>query len=147
MAQLLRPDQALPGLGHQGAAAAAGAPLPRQRISGAGIKIIQIIFHQLLYISQMKLVSRYKLLVSVVSVYGLILGKRLLDKVEDAVLLDVIIRESHPVLERPVWLVIKDEFLLISWDTFFLLDHSLDISDGVCSLHIKADGLATESLH
>ena len=92
----------------------------------------------------MKLVSRYQLLVSVLVVF---LGKRLLDKVEDAVLLDVVIRESHPVLERPVWLVIKDEFLLISWDTFLLLDQCLDISDGVCSLHIKADGLATESLH
>jgi len=57
--------------------------------------------------------------------------------------LDVVIGESSSVLEL---LSSEDESLLIWWDTFLVLDLSLDVLNSVCWLDIKGDGLTSESL-
>jgi hypothetical protein len=57
--------------------------------------------------------------------------------------LDVVVGESSAVLEL---LTSEDESLLIWWDTFLILDLSLDVFDGVCWLDIKGDGLTGKSL-
>jgi hypothetical protein len=48
--------------------------------------------------------------------------------VKSGFLLDVVIGEGSAVFEL---LSSEDESLLIGWDTFFVLDLSLDIFDGV----------------
>jgi len=65
------------------------------------------------------------------------------DQVESRLLLDIVIREGSAVLEL---LTSEDESLLIWWDTFFVLDLSLDILGGISWLDIKGDGLSGKGL-
>merc|ERR1712038_1080241 len=58
-------------------------------------------------------------------------------------LLDVVVAQSATILEL---LSSEDETLLIWWDTFFVLDLSFDILDGVRWLNLEGDGLACEGL-
>ena len=62
---------------------------------------------------------------------------------ESRLLLDVVVRKSAAVFEL---LSSEDEALLVWWDTFLVLDLSLDVFDGVRWLNIKSDGLASEGL-
>ena len=64
------------------------------------------------------------------------------DEMEGGLLLDVVVGEGSTVFEL---LSSEDESLLIWWDTFLVLDLSLDVFDGVCWLNIKSDGFASES--
>merc|ERR1711871_1096866 len=41
----------------------------------------------------------------------------------------------------------KDESLLVRWNSLLILDLGFHIIDGVASLHIQSDGLASQSLH
>ena len=63
------------------------------------------------------------------------------DEMEGRLLLDVVIGESSAVFEL---LSCEDESLLIWWDTFLVLDLSLDVLDGICWLDIKSDCLTSE---
>jgi hypothetical protein len=65
-------------------------------------------------------------------------------QVESRLLLDVVVGESSSIFQL---LSCKDESLLIGWDTFFVLDLSLDVFNGVRWLNIKSDGLASKSLN
>merc|ERR1712207_97943 len=62
---------------------------------------------------------------------------------ESGLLLDVVVGESSAVLEL---LTSEDQSLLVWWDTFLVLDLSLDVFDGVSWLDIEGDGLTSESL-
>ena len=62
---------------------------------------------------------------------------------ESRLLLDVVVRKSSAVFKL---LSSEDETLLIWWNTFFILDFSLDVLNGVCWLDLKGDGLTSESL-
>jgi len=64
-------------------------------------------------------------------------------EMESGLLLNVIVRKGSAVLEL---LSSEDESLLIGGDALLVLDLSLDIFNGVRSLNIKGDGLASESL-
>jgi len=64
--------------------------------------------------------------------------------VESRLLLDVVVGESSSIFQL---LSCKDESLLIGRDTFFILDLSLDVLNGVRRLNIKSDGLASKSLN
>jgi len=66
------------------------------------------------------------------------------DQVESRLLLDVVVGEGSAVFEL---LTSEDKSLLIRWDTFFVLDLSLDVFDGVCWLDIKGDSLTSEGLN
>jgi len=66
------------------------------------------------------------------------------NKMESGLLLDVIVGEGSAVLELFTG---EDESLLIWWDTFFVLDLSFDVLDGVCWFDIKGDGLTSEGLN
>merc|ERR1712151_1388029 len=59
-------------------------------------------------------------------------------EMESGLLLDVVVRKSSATLEL---LTSEDESLLVWWDTFLVLDLSLDILDGVSWLDVKGDGL------
>ena len=63
------------------------------------------------------------------------------DEMESGLLLDVVVRKSSSIFQL---LTGEDESLLIWGNTFFVLDLSLDIFDGVCWLDIEGDGLACE---
>ena len=63
------------------------------------------------------------------------------DEMESGLLLDVVVRKSSAIFQL---LTGEDESLLIWGDTFFVLDLSLDIFDGVCWLDIEGDGLRSE---
>ena len=63
------------------------------------------------------------------------------DEMKSGLLLDVVVGEGSTVLEL---LTGEDKSLLIGWDTFLILDLSLDIFNGVCWLDIEGDGLACE---
>ena len=65
-------------------------------------------------------------------------------QVKGGLLLNVVIRKSSTVLEL---LSGEDESLLIGWDTFLVLDLSLDILDGVAWLDFEGDGLSGKSFH
>merc|ERR1712213_241406 len=65
------------------------------------------------------------------------------NKMESALLLDVIIRKSSSVLEL---LSSKDQSLLVWRDSFLVLDLGLDILNGVRWLNLKGDGLASQGL-
>ena len=65
-------------------------------------------------------------------------------KMESGLLLDVVIGEGSAVLEL---LTSEDESLLVWWDTFLILDLSLDILDGVSWLDVKSDGLSGKGLN
>jgi len=66
------------------------------------------------------------------------------DQMESGLLLDVVVGKGSSILEL---LTGKDESLLIWWDTFFVLDLSLDVFDGVCWLDIEGDGFTCEGLN
>jgi len=63
------------------------------------------------------------------------------DEMEGGFLLDVVVRKSSAIFQL---LTGEDESLLIRWDTFFVLDLSLDILNGVSWLDIEGDGLTGE---
>jgi len=65
------------------------------------------------------------------------------NEMESGLLLDVVVRKSSAIFQL---LTGEDESLLIWGDTFFVLDLSLDIFDGVCWLDIEGDGLSSKSL-
>jgi len=65
------------------------------------------------------------------------------DEVESRLLLDVVVRESAAVLEL---LACEDQALLVRRNALLVLNLRLDIVDGVRGLHLKGDGLASESL-
>jgi len=70
------------------------------------------------------------------------------DEMESGFLLDVVVREGSAILEL---LSSEDESLLIWRNTFFVLDLSLDVFDGVSWLDIEGDGFTgkgfDEDLH
>jgi len=61
--------------------------------------------------------------------------------VESRFFLDVVIGESSTVFEL---FTSEDKSLLIWWDTFFILDLSFDVFNGVSWFNIKSDGLSCE---
>ena len=65
------------------------------------------------------------------------------DQVESGLFLDVVIGEGSAVFEL---LSSEDESLLIRWDSFLVLDLSLDVLNGVCWFNIEGDGFACEGL-
>ena len=65
------------------------------------------------------------------------------DKVESALLLDVIIRERTPILEL---LARKDETLLVRRDTLLVLNLGLHVVDRVRRLDLQGDRLTREGL-
>merc|ERR1712014_503509 len=64
-------------------------------------------------------------------------------EMKSGLLLDVVIRKGSSVLEL---LSGEDKSLLIGWDTFLVLDLSLDVLNGIRSLDIKGNGLSGQSL-
>jgi hypothetical protein len=64
-------------------------------------------------------------------------------KVESRLLLDVVVRESTPVLKL---LSSKDQTLLIRRNSFLVLDLGLHVLNGVSGLDIKSDSLTGQSL-
>jgi hypothetical protein len=58
---------------------------------------------------------------------------------EGGLFLDVVIRESAPILEL---LASEDQALLVRGDAFLVLNLALDVVDGVGGLDLKGDGLA-----
>ena len=74
----------------------------------------------------------------------LIASSKTKDKVEGALLLDVVVRKSASVLEL---LASEDQSLLVRGDSFLVLDLLLHGLDGVGALDLKGDGLASQSLH
>ena len=66
------------------------------------------------------------------------------NEMESGLLLDVVVRKSSAILEL---LTSEDESLLVWWDTFLVLDLSLDILDGVSWLDVKGDGLTGKGLN
>ena len=65
------------------------------------------------------------------------------DQVESGLFLDVVVGEGSAVLEL---LTSEDESLLIWWDTFLVLDLSLDVFNGVSWLNIQGNGLSCKGL-
>ena len=65
------------------------------------------------------------------------------DQVEGRFLLDVVVGESSSILKM---LSSEDKSLLVWWNTFLVLDLSLDVLNGVSWLNIKGDGLTSEGL-
>jgi len=65
------------------------------------------------------------------------------DQVESGLFLDVVVGEGSAVLEL---LTSEDESLLIWWDTFLVLDLSLDVLNGVSWLNIQGNGLSCKGL-
>merc|ERR1711963_1030058 len=65
------------------------------------------------------------------------------DEMEGRFLLDIVVGESSSILKL---LSSEDESLLIGWNSFLVLDLSLDVFNGVGWLDIKGDSLSSESL-
>jgi len=65
------------------------------------------------------------------------------DQVKGRLFLDVVVGKSSSILKL---LTSEDKSLLIWWNTFLILDLSLDVLNGVSWLDIKGDGLTSESL-
>merc|ERR1711959_657075 len=65
------------------------------------------------------------------------------NQVQSRLFLDVVIRQSATVLQL---LAGENQTLLIGGNAFFVLDFGFDILDGVKSLHVEGDGLASQSL-
>ena len=63
---------------------------------------------------------------------------------ESGLLLDVVIRESAPVLEL---LAREDQTLLIGGNALLVLDLGLHVLDCVRGLNVQGDGLPSQSLH
>jgi len=66
------------------------------------------------------------------------------DQVESRFLLDVVVGEGSSILKL---LSSEDKSLLIWWDTFLILDLSLDVFNGVSWLNVEGDGLSGKSLN
>ena len=66
------------------------------------------------------------------------------DQVKGRLLLDVVVGKSSSILKL---LTSEDKSLLIWWNTFLILDLSLDVLNGVSWLDIKGDGLTSEGLY
>ena len=66
------------------------------------------------------------------------------NEMESGLLLDVVVRKSSAILEL---LTSEDKSLLVWWDTFLVLDLSLDILDGVSWLDVKSDRLSGKGLN
>merc|ERR1719248_527660 len=66
------------------------------------------------------------------------------NQVQSRLFLDVVIRQSTAVLQL---LASKNQTLLIGGNAFFILNFGLDIFDRVGRLHVKGDGLASQSLN
>ena len=64
-------------------------------------------------------------------------------QVQGALLLNVVIRESSPILKL---LSGKDEALLVRWNALLVLNLRLDIVDCVRRLHLEGNGFTRESL-
>merc|ERR1711992_333243 len=64
-------------------------------------------------------------------------------KMKSALLLDVVVRKSSPILKL---LTSKDQPLLVWGNSLLVLDLGLDILNGVRWLHFQGDGLASEGL-
>ena len=77
-----------------------------------------------------------------INTQSMIIG-RIHTKVESALLLNVVVRESAAILEL---LASKDQALLVGGNALFVLDLRLDIVDGVRRLHLQSDRLAREGL-
>merc|ERR1712193_261450 len=60
-------------------------------------------------------------------------------KMKSALLLDVVVRKSSPILKL---LTSKDRPLLVWGNSLLVLDLGLDILNGVRGLHLQGDGLA-----
>jgi len=70
--------------------------------------------------------------------------KKTKNKMEGALLLDVVVSKSVTILQL---LTGKDKTLLIRGNTFLILDLSLHIVDAVSGLHLKGDSLTRQGLH
>merc|ERR1711903_356285 len=63
---------------------------------------------------------------------------------EGGLLLDVVVREGPAIFQL---LPGEDEPLLVWWDSFLVLDLSLDVLNGVRRFDLQGDGLASQRLH
>ena len=63
---------------------------------------------------------------------------------EGRLLLDVVVRQSTAIFQL---LSGKDKTLLVRWDSFFVLDLSLDVLNGIGRLNFKSDGLSGEGFN
>ena len=66
------------------------------------------------------------------------------DQMESRFFLDVVVRKGSAVFKLFAG---ENESLLIGWDTFLVLDFSLDVFNGVWWLDIESDGLASQGLN
>ncbi len=66
------------------------------------------------------------------------------DEMESALLLNVVVLKSTAVLKL---LASENEALLVRRDALLILNLGLHVLNGVAGLHIKSDGLASQSLH
>ena len=62
---------------------------------------------------------------------------------ESGFLLDVVVRESASIFQL---FPSEDESLLVRRDTFFVLDFSFHVFNGIGWFHIKSNGLASQGL-
>jgi len=65
------------------------------------------------------------------------------DKMKCGFFLNVVVRKSSPIFELFTG---EDQSLLLWWDSFFVLNLSLDVCDGVVGLYIKRDGFSRKGL-
>ena len=75
--------------------------------------------------------------------YALVATTKPEDEVKSRLLLDVVVAEGAAVLQL---LSSEDEPLLVRGDSLLVLDLGLDVLDGVGSLNLQGDCLASESL-
>jgi len=66
------------------------------------------------------------------------------NQVEGWLLLDVVVRKSSAIFKL---LTSEDESLLIWWDTFFVLDLSFNVFNGISWLNIKSNSFTCECLY
>jgi len=64
-------------------------------------------------------------------------------KMESRFFLDVVVGESSAVFKL---FSSENESLLVWWDSFLVLNFSLDIFNGICWLDIESDGLSSKGL-
>ena len=63
---------------------------------------------------------------------------------QGTLLLDIVVREGTSVLEL---LAREDQSLLVRWNALLILDLTLDIVDGVGTLYLQCDCLASQCFH
>ena len=63
---------------------------------------------------------------------------------ESRFFLDIVVREGSTIFQL---FTSKDESLLIGWDSFFILDLSLDVINGVGWFNVEGYSLASEGLY